>query len=113
MKKIPFNQIDDKDEFWCGAKFQKHGTTLNNPDPAEDYYEYMLFLDNGLKDWMICANIDKWERGSVVCHVKQTEGLERKTVTAKEFKRSMILPEEINDWYFIDDGIRETIIKNK
>jgi len=113
MKKIPFKEINDNDEFWCGAKFQKYGTTINNITPAEDYYEYMLFLDHSLKEWMICANIDTWERGAVACHIKLTKGLGRKTVTAKEFKKSMILPDEINNWYFIDDGIRETRIINK
>ena len=30
----------------------------------------------------------------------------------KEFKRSMIIPEEINSWYYIEDRIRDTRIKS-
>lgn len=113
MKKIPLRDINDEDEFWCGAKFQKHGTKLTNPPQNEDYYEFMLFLDTGLKGWMICAHTDKWERGTVVCHVKETKGLGRRTVYAKEFKRSMVLEAELDDWYFIDDDIRDTRTINK
>jgi hypothetical protein len=112
MKKIPFKDIDDQDEFWCGSTFRKEGTNLNNADPNEDFYEYVLFLDKGNSDCMICAHTDKWEIGIVVSYVTMTKETNRATVTAKEFKRSMILPEEIDLWYFIDQGIRETRIKN-
>ena len=112
MKKIPYKNINDEDEFWCGSVFRKAGTNLNNPLPEEDFFEYMLFLDNGETDWMLCAHIDKWEKGTIIAHVKMNKGNGRLTVKAKEFKRSMIRPEEINLWYYIDDGIRETRIKS-
>ena len=67
MKKIPFKEISEEDEFWCGAAFRKEGTTLNDPD--EDFYEYVLFLDGGNHDYMLCAHDDKWEKGTVVSHV--------------------------------------------
>lgn len=58
MKKIPFKEISEEDEFWCGATFRKEGTTLNDPDPGEDFYEYVLFLDGGNQDYMLCAHVD-------------------------------------------------------
>jgi hypothetical protein len=112
MNKIPFRDIDDCDEFWCGATFRKEATTLNSPDINEDFYEYALFLVKEDSDFMLCAHIDKWEIGTVVCYVTTTKGTNRATVTAKEFKRSMILPEELDSWYYIDQGIREKRIKN-
>lgn len=113
MKKIPLKEIDDDDEFWAGAIFRKEGTIINKPLPEEDFYEYMLFLDLGNSDFMLCAHIDKWEAGKVSSYVKIAKENNRHTVKAKEFKRSMVLSEEIGSWYFMDGGIRETRIKKK
>jgi len=111
MKKISFKKINDEDEFWCGAIFKKEGTHLNNPAPEEDYYEYMLLLDLSNPEWMLCAQTDKWEKGHIVSHIKMSKENARLTVKAKDFKKSMVMPGEIDSWYFIDEGIRNTRIK--
>lgn len=113
MREIRLKEINDKDEFWAGATFRKVGTTLNNIKPEENYYEYVLFLDLGDSSNMLCAHIDKWERGTVVSKIATTRALDRYTVTALEFKKSMVLPEEIDSWYFIESEIRETRLMHK
>jgi hypothetical protein len=111
MKKVPLKDIDDRDEFWTGAVFRKNGTTVNITNPEEDFYEYMLFHHPGNSKFLLCAHIDKWEQGTVVAYVKCTGANNRITVSGREFKRSMVLPEEMDNWYFLDIGIRQTRIK--
>jgi hypothetical protein len=103
MKLIPFTDINDEDEFWGGARFVKKKTGLLNVKEEEDFFEYMLIADNSMSDWMICAHIDKYEAGSVISHVKTTSDTNRFTVLAKEFKRSNILIEEIDLWFYQED----------
>lgn len=101
MNLIPFKDINEQDEFWGGARFIKKKTGLRRVVPEQDYFEYMLVNDNSSSEWMICTHIDKFETGSVISHVKKTTPLsKRHTVTAKEFKRSNILDEEIDLWYY-------------
>jgi len=112
MKLIPLKEINDLDEFWGGAKFREIGTVngYENIKPEENYHEYMLFVDKANPEWMLCGSIDKWDRGNIICHVRMTlaEGSGRYTVTAKEFRRSMIEPSEEERWYYIDDEVKNT-----
>lgn len=101
MYLIPFKDINEHDEFWGGARFIKKKTGLRRVAPEQDYFEYMLINDNSSSEWMICTHIDKFEAGSVVSHIKKTTAeSNRHTVTAKEFKRSNILDEELDLWYY-------------
>lgn len=101
MDLIPFNELHDEDEFWRGARFVRKGTGLLNVNSDKDYFEYMLISDSSSKDHMICAHIDEFEAGAIVSHVKTTlPDSNSLTVTAKEFKRSNILEEEIDRWYY-------------
>jgi hypothetical protein len=110
MKLINFNQINDEDEFCCGATFRKMGTCLSKVSPEDNFYEYMLFLDMSNMDYMICAHIDKLEAGTVCCLIPKTKDLGRHTITAKEFKRMMILPEEMDTWFYVEGEVRKTRI---
>lgn len=101
MRLIPFKDIDEQDEFFGGAQFVKKYTGLRKIKPEDDFFEYMLINDDVSSDWMICAHIDKYKAGSVVSYVKTTTAdTNRKTVTALEFKRSNILKEEIDNWFY-------------
>lgn len=104
---MPFKDLNEDDDFFCGSIFRKDKTALNIVDPEEDYFEYMLFLDGGTPEYMICAHIDKWEAGTVASHIKMDTSSNRFTVKAREFKRSMIMPEEINDWFYIKSGYND------
>src|SRR5690554_5988078 len=101
MNLIPFKEISEHDEFWGGARFIKKETGLRRITLEQDYFEYMLVNDNSSSEWMICTHVDKFEAGSVISHVKKTTpDSNRHTVTAKEFRRSNILDEEIDLWYY-------------
>jgi len=100
MNLIPFKNIDEQDEFWCGARFVKKKTGLRLGDPEQDYFEFML-VDASSRKWMICTHIDHFEAGAVISYVKTTTlESQRYTVTAKEFRRSNILDDEIDLWYY-------------
>lgn len=101
MNLIPFREIHEEDEFWRGARFIKKGTGLNNINSDEDFFEYILISDSSSKDYMICCHIDEFEAGAIISHVKTTlPNSNSLTVTAKEFKLSNILEEEIDSWYY-------------
>jgi len=110
MIEIPFSEINDNDEFWSGAIFRRYGTNLNIISQEEDFFEYMLVDDPGF-EYMLCVHIDKWEAGTSVCHLSKTVGLNRHTVLANEFRKKMILPDEVISWFYVTGGIRETITR--
>ncbi|MFK7969866.1 MAG: hypothetical protein AB8F95_05835 [Bacteroidia bacterium] len=92
MRLIPFKDINEKDEFWAGARFIKKGTGLRRIREEEDYFEYMLINDQSSNDWMACANISALKGGSLVSKIKTTTAQSnRHTVTAQAFRKSMIL----------------------
>ena len=101
MNLIPFREINEDDEFWGGARFVKKETGLRRIKPEEDFFEFMLINDLSSNEYMVCAHIDKFEAGSVISHVtKTTPKSNRHTVSAKEFRRSNILDEELDLWYY-------------
>lgn len=99
MNLVPFKEIHEEDEFWRGARFVKKGTNLNHINPEKDFFEYMLTGHAYIKEYMDCVHIDQYEAGSVVSSVKLTDS-NSLTVTAKEFRRSNILEDELDNWYY-------------
>jgi len=89
---IPLKDISDEHEFWKGSLFRLYEVGMNVKDKTEDFYEYMLVLDNSFPGYMILANSSREagraKRGYVMCHVKMLEGAKRHVVTGAAMKYS-------------------------
>ncbi len=89
---IPFRDIPDEQEFWKGSLFRLYNVGMNVTDKEVDFYEYMLVGDNSIRDYMILANSSREagraKRGSVICHVKMLENVNRKVITGAVMKSS-------------------------
>ena len=70
MKRIPLSEIDDEQEFWLGSRFRIYGIGLNVPDPADDFYEYMLAQVPGNSESMLAVNVRGAKAGFALAYVK-------------------------------------------
>jgi hypothetical protein len=89
---IPLKDIPDNHEFWSGSLFRLYEVGMNVADKTDDFYEYMLVLDNSVRDYMILANSSREagsaKRGYVICHVRKLENANRAVVTGAAMKYS-------------------------
>jgi hypothetical protein len=89
---IPLRDVPDDQEFWRGSLFRLYEVGMNVKDKTDDFYEYMLVLDNSFPGFMILANSSREagqaKRGAVICHVQLLEKADRAVVTGAAMKYS-------------------------